>query len=377
VNVLQVVDSLRLGGAERTAVDLVNLLDPDAMTVSLCATRDGGPLAAELRDGVAPVVLGRRHRWDPAGVAAFARLVRQREIDVVHSHGRGSAQFVSLCRRVAGLPVRHVFTDHFSAGCGGGAEVSTRLAMRIGGVDAYIGVHRPLRDWAITPGGLAPGRVHLIPNGIDLRRFPGPSPATSGRRPLTVAMVAAFRPVKDHPTLLRALAATCHRADVRLVVVGGTAPGDAGYADRCRSMIAELHLDGQVSLLGSRSDVTEVLATADIGVLSSSSESGPLALLEYMASGLPFVVTDTGELASAVKGSDAGVVVPRGDPEALAAALDRIVELPDDDRLAMGARGRALVAERFDQTQTAARVAEVYRSLGAPRRLRAARRKPC
>lgn len=365
MNVLQVVDSLRLGGAERTAVDMVNLLDAREHTVSLCATREGGPLSAELRRGVEPVVLGRRRRFDLAGARAFADLVRRREIDVVHSHGRGSAQFVGLCRRLYRLPVRHVFHDHFSAGCGNGAEMATRLALRAGGVDAYIGVHRPLCDWAVTRGGLPRERVHLIPNGVELLRFRAQPPTRSETRPLTAVMVAGLRPVKDHPTVLAALARARRRADVHLVVIGG--PGDRAYADRCRAMVTELGLDTQVSLAGARSDIPEVLATADIGVLSSRSESGPLALLEYMAAGLPFVVTDVGELAAAVKGLDVGQVVAPGDPGALSAALDQMVDLTAEDRRAMGARGRALVTTRFDQAATARRVADVYLSLGAVR----------
>ncbi len=369
MNVLQVVDTLRLGGAERTAVDMVNLLDPDEVDVSLCATREGGPLAEDLRAGVAPVVLARRGRWDPSGMAAFARLVRRRRIDIVHSHGRGSAQFVALCRQVARLPVRHVFHDHFSAGCGDSAGRGVRIAVRAGGIDAYVGVHRLLCDWAVASLGLPRSRVHLIPNGVDLGRFPARL-ARPGARPLTLAMVAGLRPVKDHPTMLRALLGCSRRADVELVVIG--AESDHAYAATCRAMIAELGLGAHVRLVGQVGDIPTALAAADIGVLSSRTESGPIALLEYMAAGLPFVVTDTGELAEAVRGSGAGFLVAPGDTDALAAALDAVIGLGEEGRRAMGARGRALVVERFDQRATVARVAELYRSLSPDQAKRAA-----
>lgn len=361
--VLHVVDSLDLGGAERMAVELASLTDPEEFAVSLCATRAGGPLAAALSDDVPLDVLGRRRRWDAGGVLRFRRIVRDRRIDIVHTHGRGSAQFVALCR-AGGLRVRHVFHDHF-----GGVDVDAhagaglRLACRWG-VDAYIGVHRTLCDRAVETLGLPASRVHLVPNGVMVGRFTPATPADENQN-LRLVAVAGFRPDKDHGTLLRAVA-QC-RAPVELLLVGATAPAHAGYLADCRALVDHLGLAQRVTFAGGRDDVPVVLAGADAGVLSSRTESGPLALLEYMAAGLPFVVTDTGEVTARVKESGAGLVVPVGDPTAMAAALDRLAGMAPAERAAMGARGRARVEAEFDQWVVARRVADVYRSmLAAP-----------
>jgi glycosyltransferase involved in cell wall biosynthesis len=80
-----------------------------------------------------------------------------------------------------------------------------------------------------------------------------------------------------------------------------------------------------------------------------------------MAASLPYVVSDTGELVNAVREAGTGTVVPVGDPAAVAAAIDSMIERPHEERLELGRRGRALVEERFSQERTAGQVMEVYR----------------
>jgi glycosyltransferase involved in cell wall biosynthesis len=355
---------------ERMAVELSNVLDPAEFDVMLCATRAGGPAGDELRDGVPLVVLHRRSRWDVSGISRFGRLVRSREIEVVHSHGRGTAKLVSLCRATGLISSRHVFHDHFGEiEIDDRVEPGLRLAARTG-VDRYLGVSRALCEWAVDGLGLRPDRVALVPNGIDLRRFDAeklgqtqglPDGLPTAPDAIVAAAVAGFREAKDHPTLLRALASCENRHRVQLVLIGASS-GDA-YARRCHTMIADLGLSGQVRMLGARTDVPAVLAASDIGVLSSASESGPLALLEYMAAGLPYAVTEAGELGRAVKAAESGFVVPPRSPAALGAAIDRLVSMAPSERRAMGARGRSLVLERYDQRRVAAEVAAVYRSV--------------
>jgi len=361
-----VIDTLRVGGRERLAVELANLMDPAEFEVSICATREGGPMAAVARRHVPVVVLGRRATWDPAGLARFGRLVRERGVDVLHSHGSGPARLAGLCRASRFAPARHLMHDH-TGDRGGDGDPLLRLAARAG-VDAVIGVSEPNCRWAETALRLPPGRVHRLPHGVDVDRFRKPPPIhraelapADGR--LLVAMVAGFSPAKDHPTLLRALSAARHRDRLHVLLVGPRFDSHAGYHDRCLALVDELGLGGQVTWLGPRTDVPAVLAAVDAGVLTSRYESGPLALAEYLAAGLPYVVTATGEVTEAVRGTETGFVVPPGDAVQVAAALDRLVDLPPEGRALLGARGRALAEKRFDLRGAAGPLAAIYRAL--------------
>ena len=147
-------------------------------------------------------------------------------------------------------------------------------------------------------------------------------PGKPGRR---IVCVANFRPQKDHPNLLNAMAMVKDSVpDAHLLLAGEAADDDykAGLAAR----IAELGLEGNVTWLGARRDVPAILAQCDVGVLSSRSEGLPLALLEYGAAGLATVATAVGESAEVLGSGASGVLVPPGCPEALANAIIRLLE---------------------------------------------------
>lgn len=369
LNVLIVNDSLNVGGAERVAVDIANTLDRSSHRVSFCSTRVGGPLQQRLRSDVDVTILGRAATWDLTKLVTFSRLVRRRRIDLIHSHGRGTTKFVALAKTLGLIDQPLVFHDHFGwLHIDRGAPRSLRTAMQRE-VDAYIGVDSRLCDWAVQTAGMPPERVHLVRSGVDTDRFTDVTPidlrAEFGLPPESVAIVMAanFRPQKDHPTLFRAMAELPEdlRNSMRLVIVGSV-EADREYYEGCRSMMSRFDLDDLVRIAGARDDVPALLAGADAAVLSSKNETGPLVVLEYMASGLPFVATDTGEIAQAVRDLDVGLVPAPRDHHEVADALATLLRLSPDERRRMGERGRAAVESHFSQRLSTRNVEEVYRS---------------
>ena len=105
------------------------------------------------------------------------------------------------------------------------------------------------------------------------------------------------------------------------------------------------------------------MAGADAGVFSSKNESGPLVLLEYMASGLPFVATETGEIAHAVRDDGVGILIEPRDYQALADALSTLLAMTPEERRAMGERGRRVVRDHFEQHVVVREVEQIYQRL--------------
>ncbi|HVS37880.1 MAG TPA: glycosyltransferase, partial [Gemmataceae bacterium] len=174
-----------------------------------------------------------------------------------------------------------------------------------------------------------------------------------------VAMVARFHPVKDHAMLLHAFAkAAASRPDVDLLLVG-----DGPLRGELQALTARLGIGGRVRFLGVRSDVPDLLRAVDLFALTSVSEAASLTLLEAMASRLPVVVTAVGGNPEIVRHDVEGLLVPRGDAAAAAAALLRLLDDPTAAK-AMGEAGRARVEERYQLSRTIEAYWRLYQRLG-------------
>ena len=204
--------------------------------------------------------------------------------------------------------------------------------------------------------GYRPRRSAVVPNGIDTEVFkPDPAARAAVRGELAipadalvVAHVARADPMKDHVTLLAAMA---QLPALRALLIG---PGT--------EKLAEVP---NVVRLGRRLDVARLLAASDIVVSSSAFGEGfSNALAEGMSCGLPAVATDVGDAREILGGT--GLIVPARDPQALAAALHTLAEEPVATRAARGERARSRIVENFTLDRARERFAELYASLGDP-----------
>jgi glycosyltransferase involved in cell wall biosynthesis len=174
---------------------------------------------------------------------------------------------------------------------------------------------------------------HVVTLGIDLERFDGARPALRSDRPL-VGNVARLAPQKDHRTLIEAARLV---PEAEFVVAGD---------GELREELERQAAGSNVRFLGTRDDVPELLASLDVFAFPSLFEGLCLAVIEAQAAGVPVVATPVGGIRETVVDGETGLVVPTGDPPALAAAIRRLLEdRPAAEAMAVEARGR--VRERF------------------------------
>jgi glycosyltransferase involved in cell wall biosynthesis len=226
---------------------------------------------------------------------------------------------------------------------------------------------------SLIDSGVAPSRVRVIPNGIDIGTI-GPHlrsdrqalRASLGVRDHEFLWFAAGRldPAKDYPNLLAAMALLATTpADVRLMIAG-----EGPLAGMLRTRASAYGLDRVVSFLGVRQDVPSCMAAADATVLSSAWEGLPLVVLESLAVGTPVVSTDVGSVRDIIQHGDTGFVVAPRDPKALASAMAALMTRSQSERFRMGAAGRVHVERNFAVEPVVARWADLLDELldGAP-----------
>lgn len=352
VGVLQMVDSLVAGGLERVAVNLANSLPRSRYRAHLCTTRRDGPLDENVSADVERLRLRRSGRFDLLALRRLVAYIRANEIRLIHAHGTSLFLAVLAARFAPRPPV--VWHDHF-----GPEERPVWLyGPVVRRVAAVIAVNESLARWSRARLGVPKDRVYYIPNFAQAPADVRPAedlPGASGSR---IVCVANLRHPKDHSTLLHAMKIVLRRVpEAGLLLVGE--PSEPEYVAEVRRLIAEEGLEHHVWCLGFRPDVAAVLRACDVGVLSSTSEGFPLALVEYGLAGLPVVATAVGQCPEILLNGEAGWLAPPASPEQLAEKLVHVLTSPAEARQ-KSERLKLHVMERYSPTAVLERVCAVY-----------------
>jgi glycosyltransferase involved in cell wall biosynthesis len=333
-----------VGGAQAYVASLLPAL-AGRFEVAVAAHGPGPLRTAAAEAGVRFVGLEHVRRsinpWrDVAGFVELVRLLRRERPDILHASSSKAGVLGRLAAWVAGVPIR-IFTVHgwaFSAysGLAGSAyRWADRLARPLTTVTICVSENE--RAAGIRARTCSAERTVVIRNAAPLD---GASRARhDGARPLLVA-VGRLKAPKDFVTLVRALRLL--RPGFEALIVG-----DGPDRPTLESEIRRLHLEDRVRLTGERHDVPDLLAAADVFVLSSESEGLPVSVLEAMATGLPVVASRVGGLPELIVDGETGLLVEPRDPDALAAALERLVA-DRALRRELGAAGRAYAEAHFD-----------------------------
>ena len=367
LRILELVVSTDLGGGPAQVNELIGRLPRGEFAVTVAGPA-GGVYGGVFTESAARFVgietdrLGRRPFLD------VLRLIREEEIDIVHSHGKGAGLYGRLAARRAGIPSVHTFHGiHYAdypVGLGRAYLTLERGLARITKAIVHVSESQALEAAALR---LAPqGRSHVIVNGIDAGRIAAAAMTRAAARQslqlepdaLVLGTVARFDPVKALDALLRAFAvAVDAEPAARLLIVG-----DGPEAPRLRALAVTLGLEARLRLPGFVAHASRLLPALDLYVSASRKEGLPLALLEAMACGLPVAATRVPGHMDVVEQGVTGLLVAPDDHRSLGRAMRDLMAEPAG-RSAMGQAGRRRVEERFAASRMAAETADLYRSV--------------
>ncbi|MEA2462402.1 MAG: hypothetical protein QOJ98_149 [Acidobacteriota bacterium] len=373
IRLLWLLDTLGIGGAEGLAIPFARSLDRSRfqLYVGCHGKLENSGVERELRRlGVPLFEIGARNLRDRAAFKRLVQFVRSEEIDVVHAHLTYSAVWSALLSRSTGVPsfaslhVAPAATREFRKTLR--FRVATDLRDRLMRFvlnrwsNGVIAVSEALRQTYLEGGGLRPEKVQVVHNGIELARFQRDRAETIARlerefdippgAPILVT-VSVLRPAKGIEVLLD----TVRRVPEAYFLIVGGGPKEEEF----RELAAKSGVGERVRWAGFRTDVDTLLAGCDLFVHPSLADAFPTVLLEAMAAGLPVIASRVGGIPEIVTPGVTGELVPPGDPDALASALNTL--LADRDAMARMSEAAQQRAQRdFSAEAWLARLGQLY-----------------
>jgi glycosyltransferase involved in cell wall biosynthesis len=372
IKIFFVIDSFEMGGAQRQLLELVRRLDRTRYEPVVCPIYPFMALEKEYRETGVQIDL--THKHSPGDISFAWRLARRMRAfvpHIVHAWLFTGNLWGHLAASLARVPVvllslRNAVKPGVVPGYYTWAHALTHALS--GQVDGIVTNSRvQLKDPGL-PGWKGSGKLRMIYNGVDLRRFnPEHAPAWKeqyrrelGLKPgnLVVGTIGRLTPQKRQDRFLKALRTLVDAGyDLTGLIVGeGSLQGElAGLA-------AELGLQDRVFFLGPRRDIPELLSLFDIFVLSSDWEGFPNVILEAMAMGRPVVSTEVGGVRELVIPGETGHLVAAGEPQLLAEAVQGFLDNPSL-ATSMGLEGRRRVEREFSLERMVAKTTTLYEEL--------------
>ncbi|QSX77679.1 glycosyltransferase [Agrilutibacter solisilvae] len=336
---LIVIDGMEVGGSQRQVQQLLHGLDRRRWEPELLYFRSPSFLVDEIaRDGVRVHCIRKRHRVDLPFLWAYARLLRERDYALIHAFSL-TAELASVFARALARRRPALVASERSFALDRPRWFWWLKGFAIGRSAAVIANSRAGARATAQRTGMPDARFDVVPNGVALPQVISPDERAALRHELGVAeeqllalFVGRLVPVKNLPSLIRALAALEPEQRPRVALAGGGPEQDA-----LELLAADLGVDANLVFLGERTDVPRLLQAADYLVLTSHFEGLSNAALEAMAAGCPVIASAVGGTPELVDNGRSGLLFPPDDAPALAAAMARMGDAELRRRLARGA----------------------------------------
>ncbi len=369
--ILQVLPALNLGGVERGTVEIAEAIAGAGWRAVVASS--GGPLASDVeRAGGEHVALpldSKNPLTMRRNVDRLRRLIRDRDISIIHARSRAPAWSAWYAARQTGA--RFVTTFHGFYSARTGLKRRYNAVMTRG--ERVIAVSAFIADHVAGVYGVPRSRLRTIPRGIDPEVF-DPARVSAGRVERlreawlkdhdgpVVILPGRLSRWKGHETAVEAMA-RLGRPDASCLFVGADGV-EGGYGADARKAIDEAGLAGRVRFAGVCDDMPAAYLLADVVLVASTEpESFGRVAVEAQAMGRPLVAAEHGSTRETVIDGETGRLVPPGDAGALARAISEALDLPPDRRAQRARAAMRHVRDRFTLETMRRETLAVYREL--------------
>lgn len=282
MKVLQIIDRLHVGGAERVFVDLSNLLYEKNVDVTTLVFKNEGALLKNLHTKIPKLKFTRKKKYSFFEWYRLSKTLK--EYDILHVHMRHNYMYIRLICRVFGVKSKVILHDHISINTKPNLLFFNYLKPKY-----YISVSSSLQQWAITTVGITPKNTFLLENCIKKEQVTSINSEKKG-----IVVVGNIKPVKNQLFVIKLVP----YLKKEVTFIGKIL--DKDYYDQLNRTAKKLGVSDQVSFKHDINNVQPELQKYELGLMPSTVESGPLVLIEYLAQSLPFVSYRTGQVSHLV-----------------------------------------------------------------------------
>lgn len=303
MGILQLIDSLESGGAERMAVNFANALSEKIPMSALVATRQEGVLKNELDEKVSYLFLNKKGTIDLKSIFRLRSFVQKNKINIVHAHG--TSFFLAFLLKLIYPKIKIIWHEHYGARVHQSRMDNLTLLFSSFLFSSVFVVNHQLEAW--VKKNLFPTKVYYIPNFATSDQVHKNTTFLRGTDEKRIVCLANLKDPKNHFAVLTAF------KEIKLDDLGWTLhligkDYNDNYSIILKDFIRENNLENSVFIYGSKNDVQHILAQASIGILASTAEGFPVTLLEYGLAKLPVVCTNVGFCSEIIKDNRSGLL---------------------------------------------------------------------
>ena len=289
MKILQVTESLNVGGAEKICILLTNLLNKNSIDNSLLVINDDMQMLDQVDKNVFIHELKRKSKFSFNSMLEFKKIMK--EFDIIHAHMIGAYRYTSFVNLIFGLNKKIIFHDHNGDIDLNSDEEANWNIKHIFKPIYYIGVCEALCNWAKEKLMVKDKNIFLLENTVSNFNYV----KSGNERTKDIILISNFRETKNIEFALSIIQKLPYSLDIFGQV------NDKIYFEKLNKIIDEKGLRNKVRLISTESNIRNILPQYKLAVHTAKSESGPLTLIEYLSAQLPFVTYNTGQVVSQIK----------------------------------------------------------------------------
>lgn len=323
MRIIQIIDSLEAGGAERMAVNYANALVKEVAFSGLVVTRKQGPLKNQIAEAVPYLFLNKKHSLDFFALLQLRRFVLQNKIEIIHAHG--TSFFIAFLLKIVYPKVKIFWHEHYGARANESRSSNFILIFcSLLFTKAFV-VNQQLEQW--VKNSLYVKSVYYIPNFVDVdSNFPAVT-TLKGDQGKRIVCIANLKYPKNHLAILEAVKKLqLNEMGWSVHFIGKDYFDDYSY--QLKAFIKRSSLESSVFIYGAKNDISYILSQGSIGLLASTAEGFPITLLEYGLAKLPVVSADVGACSTIIKEGWSGLLFDPKQQVQLESQLHKMIMMP-------------------------------------------------